>query len=55
MMSQHEGREKSFMLEALQDINMLHGNAPTIWILDEQFAITRKEGWADLAVLFQFS
>lgn len=55
MMSQHEGRGTSFMLEALQDINMLHGNAPTIWILDEQFAITCKEGWADLAVLFQFS
>lgn len=56
MMSQHEGRGTSFMLEALQVINTLHGNAPmTIWILDEQFAIICKEGWADPAVLLQFS
>lgn len=52
-MSQHEGRGMSFMLGALQVINVLHGNAPTtMHILDEQFAITCKEGWVDPAVLF---
>lgn len=55
MMSQHEDRATSFMLEALQAINMLHRNAPTtIWISDKQFAITCKQAWADPAALLQF-
>lgn len=56
MMPQHEGRGTSFVLEALEVLNVPHGSVPmTIWISDEQFVITCKEGWADPAALLQFS